>query len=166
MTDPEKRKRDKPRRMNPPDKPGKTELPEPSADKDKNGEYQFNLGLFRIETLNNILNVAAQRYHKALLKKDRKRIEEYRAIVNTLYTEVYIYIEGETDIEHMGVKQSKQEVLTNILDQEPDYSNQEEVEKHLKEIREIYLAVRQLIKDVGMDIPREQKIGKTELFQK
>jgi len=145
---------------------GKPDIPEPNAPKDSNKEYQFNLGLYRIDTLNNILNVAAQRYHKALLKKDQKRVEQYQAIVNTLFTEVYVYTEEETDIEYMGVTQTKEEVLTNILDHQPDYEDEEEVIEHLKRIRGIYLSIRQLLKNVGLDVPEKDRIGKTDLFQK
>lgn len=154
------------------DRPNKPSPPSPKdgegekKHKDDKGNYQFNLGMYRIENINNMLTVAAKRYHKAFLKKDKRSIEQYQAIVNTLYTEIYIYIETETDIEHMGVQQNKNEILTNILDKTPEDSDADNLEEHLRQVREVYLHTRQLLKEVGIDIPREQKIGKTDIFKK
>lgn len=129
-------------------------------------EYAFNLGLYRIETLNNILVACAQKYLKAMEKRDDKRLREYQNLVNTLYTESYVYMEEETGFTKKEVEQDKDEILTDILDKQVDYSSEEKRMEQLRKVRAIYLEIRQLLKNVGLDIPREDKIGDTEIFQK
>lgn len=136
----------------------------PTGAEKQSEEYTFNLGLYRIETLNNILEVCARRYKKAITSKDPEDIREYQAIVNTLYTEAYIYMEDETGFKHKEVEQDKQDVLTKVLDKEKKYGSRKERIEHLQDIRNIYLEVRKLLKKVQLDIPVEEQIGDTELF--
>lgn len=127
-------------------------------------EYNFNMGLWRIETLNDILVGCAKKYRKAISKRDEKSIREYQALVNTLFTETYIYMEKETDIEEVSVQKNKDDVLEDILDERRDYGNEEEIMKHLKEIRSIYLGIRQLMQKVNLDIPEKDKVGELDIF--
>lgn len=127
-------------------------------------EYNFNMGLWRIETLNDILVGCAKKYRKAISKRDEKSVREYQALVNTLYTETYIYMEEETEIEEVDVEQNKKEVLENILDRRREYSSDEEIMEHLKEIRSVYLGVRQLMQQVNLDIPKKDKVGELDIF--
>lgn len=130
------------------------------------GDYKFNLGLYRLDSLNKLLNLASQRYHKAFLKTEPKYVEKYQAIVNTLFVETYIYMKDETDIEDLGVQMDKEDVLKQKLDEKPTTKSGEELEEHLQELRAIYIAVRELLKQVGLDIPREEVIGDTDIFRK
>lgn len=130
------------------------------------GDYKFNLGLYRLDSLNNLMNMATKRYHKAFLKTEPKYVEKYQAIVNTLFVETYIYMKNETKIQDYGVDLEKKDVLEQILDEKPQNKTGEELEEHLQQLREIYLAVRQLLKEVGLDIPREETVGDTEIFEK
>lgn len=128
------------------------------------GEYKFNLGMYRIQRLDEIMNVCTKRYHKAILKKEDRHIEKYQAIVNTFFVEVYTYMEEETGFEEMGVPLKKDEVLEKVLDDQRSYGSEEQRIEHIKDIREVYLEIRRLLQDVHLDIPKKQKIGDTELF--
>lgn len=150
---------------NNPEQPGKPE-PEGQPGGENNTEYAFNLGLYRIQTLNNILVACAQKYLKALDKRDDKRLKEYQNLVNTLYTESYIYMEDETGFTKKDVEQNKDDVLKDVLDKEIDYNSEEKRMEQLQRVRSIYLEVRKLLQNVGLDIPQEDKIGDTEIFQK
>jgi len=148
-----------------PDSPTTPDAPEPDRpDQLQDTEYTFNLGLYRIETLNNILEVCARRYKKAITSMDADDIREYQAIVNVLYTEAYIYMEEQTDFEHKEVQQDKDDILEKILDKRKSYSNRTERLQHLQKIRGVYLEVRKLLKKVKLDIPKEEKIGDTDVF--
>lgn len=138
--------------------------PQPDGPNNSDTEYTFNLGLYRIETLNNILEVCARRYKKAITSKEEQDIQEYQAIVNTLFTEAYVYMEEETEFQEKNVTQSKDDILEKILDKEKDYNNHEDKLEHLQQIRGVYLNIRQLLKKVQLDIPKEEKIGDTEVF--
>lgn len=145
----------------------KPEFPEKDENRDRDKRYQFNLGLYRIELLAEILKVCAKKYRKAIMNRDSDSLNDYKAMVNTLYTETFIYMETETDFdisEHSDMKMTKEQVLTKFLDDFTQKSREEEVVKELKEVRSIYLEIRKLLKNVGMDIPEEEKIGKTEAF--
>lgn len=137
--------------------------------KSDKGDYEFNLGLHRIDTLNSIINACAKRYHKALEKQEEKYIRQYQNMVNVLYTEAYVYMEDDTEFDFDIIEtdtSEKQEVLRQILDHDKDFKTDEEMMLHLQQIRSIYLGVRELMKNLGLDIPREEKIGQTDIFNK
>lgn len=146
---------------NTPDSKDTPKAPQPPADQEN---YTFNLGLWRIETLNDILIACAKKYMKAIEKRDEKAVWEYQSIVNTLYTEAYIYMEEETGFTEENVELNKQEVLTNVLDEKKSFSSEEEALQHLQQVRSIYLSVRTLMKKVGLDIPTEDKISEIDVF--
>lgn len=147
-----------------PDLDGVDEPSTPSGAEKQSEEYSFNLGLYRIETLNNILEACARKYKKAITSKEADDIREYQALVNTLYTEAYIYMEDETGYTHKDVPQSKEDILNKVLDEEKQYQNSKDRLEHLQQIRGVYLEVRQLLKEVQLDIPKEEQIGDTEIF--
>lgn len=154
-----------PNQPNPPNPRRNMENVEKIKDGENNaGEYKFNLGMYRIQRLDEIMNVCTKRYHKAILKKEDRHIQKYQAIVNTFFVEVYTYMEEETGFEEMGVPLKKDEVLEKVLDDERNYSGQEDRTEHIKDIREVYLEIRRLLQEVHLDIPKKQKIGDTELF--
>jgi len=128
-------------------------------------EYEFNLGLHRIDTLAEIIEVCSKKYRRAIAKRDEESVRDYQAMVNTLYTETFIYMEEETDYKHKGVKQDKSEVLNKVLDDfESTLSTEDEVMKKLKEIREVYLSIRNMLQAVGIDIPEQEKVETTRVF--
>ena len=134
---------------------------------EKYGEkYSFNLGLYRIETLSEILKVCAKKYRKAIVKRDEESVHDYKAMVNVLYTETYIYMANETEFEFKEVKQTKDDILNMKLDNFSSTSGEEEVMQQLKDTRAIYLEIRRLLQNVGIDIPKEETIGNTEVFSK
>lgn len=141
---------------------GKGSKTAPDMPEDK---YKLNLGFWRLETLNEILEGCARKYLKAVRKKDEKSIKEYQALVNTLFTETYVYMEQETGFEEEGVTQSKDDLLKNILDEDPEFSNDQEAVEHLRKVRDVYLSVRTLLQDVGLDIPKQEQIDKTDIFE-
>lgn len=145
--------------MNKPGKPEKAETPKADTD-----EYEFNLGLYRIETLSEILEVCAKKYRRAIMQRDEQSVQDYQAMVNLLYTETYIYMQDETGVEIKNVEQKKDDLLEDYLDDFQRISGEEEVMKRLKQVREIYLAVRNLLQEVGIDIPRKEKMKPTETF--
>lgn len=140
---------------------------EEDAQKDEDGEYKFNLGLFRIEDMNDIIKGCVRKYYKAWTKKEERYVREYQSLVNVLYCEAYVYMDDETDFEFEIIETSnknKQEVLRQILDEEPEYENEEQLMEHLKQIRSVYLGIRELIKKIGMDVPKEETVGQTDIF--
>lgn len=162
--------------FSPPD-PETADTPEPPTEnrpnredddkpREQGVEYSFNMGMWRIETLNNILVGCAKKYRKALHKKDVKSLHEYQDLVNTLFTETYIYMKEETEIEHKDVELDKKSVLSQILDDYNEPDSDEELLKELQEIRNVYLSVRELLQRVGLDIPKKDKVKKTEIFGK
>lgn len=150
-----------PKKPNPPNPRKKKKAENVQQDAE---EYKFNLGMYRIQRLDEIMNVCTKRYHKAFLKKEDRHIEKYQAIVNTFFVEVYTYMEEETGFEEMGVPLDKDEVLEKVLDDQRNYGSDAERIEHIKDIREVYLEIRRLLQDVHLDIPKKQKIGDTELF--
>lgn len=131
------------------------------------GEYKFNLGLYRIEDMNDIIKACIRQYYKAWTKRDERHVRKYQGLVNTLYSEAYIYMRDDTEFEFEIIEtenKNKHEVLRQVLDKEPDYDDDDAVKEHLQQLRSIYLGVRELIKEIGMDIPKEQKIGETDIF--
>jgi len=144
-------------------KPSEPDQPDIGGGSDK---YEFNLGLYRIETLSEILKVCAKKYRTAIMERDRESVMDYQAMVNLLYTETYIYMEKETGIEIMEVQQSKDDLLEDYLDDFRQINGEEEVMERLKQVRMIYLSVRSLLQDVGIDIPRQEKMDVTETFRK
>lgn len=136
---------------------------------DEDGEYKFNLGLHRIDTLNSIINACARKYHKALTKKEEKHIRSYQNMVNVLYTEAYVYMEDETDFDFNIIEtdtKDKEEVLRQILDHDEDFDSEDDKMEHLQQVRSIYLSIRELMKELGLDIPKEETIGKNDIFGK
>lgn len=141
------------------------DIPDDRNDTDK--RYTFNLGMYRIDLLAELLEVCAKKYRKAIVKRTQKSVNDYKAMVNTLYTETYIYMEDETNFkltEHTNVKMDKEAVLNTKLDDFSDLNTDKQIIEELKQVRTIYLEIRKLLKQVGMDIPEEQKIGETEAF--
>jgi len=137
--------------------------------KSETGDYQFNLGLHRIDTLNSIINACARKYHKALNKQEEKYVREYQNMVNVLYTEAFVYMEDDTEFDFDIIEtdtSEKQEVLRQILDHDEEFNSEDDLMLHLQQVRSIYLGVRELMKNVGLDIPREDKIGQTDIFNK
>lgn len=137
--------------------------------KGEDGEYKFNLGLHRIDTLNSIINACARKYHKALSKKEEKYVREYQTMVNVLYTEAYVYMEDDTEFEFDIIETNtseKQEVLRQILDDNEEFDSEEDLMLHLQQVRSIYLGIRELMKELGLDIPKEETVGHTDIFGK
>jgi len=137
--------------------------------KSEAGDYQFNLGLHRIDTLNSIINACARKYHKALNKQEEQYVREYQNMVNVLYTEAFVYMEDDTEFDFDIIEtetSEKQEVLRQILDHDEEFNSEDDLMLHLQQVRSIYLGVRELMKNVGLDIPREDKIGQTDIFNK
>lgn len=128
------------------------------------GEYKLNLGFWRLETINDILVACARKYKKAIRKRDEKSIYEYQAMVNTLFTETFIYMEQETEIEEKGVQLNKEDVLKTRLDEKEQFANDQEALEHLQDVRAVYLSVRQLMKEVGLDIPKKETISDIDIF--
>lgn len=151
-----------------PSKPGRPnnapDFPEKGDSKEQDKRYRFNLGLYRIDLIAELLEVCAKKYRKAIMRKDSDSLNDYKAMVNTLYTETYIYMEEETGFEIKKVKQSKEEVLKQKLDNFERKTTEEEVLNELQDVRSIYLEIRELLKKVGLDIPEEDTIGTTETF--
>lgn len=129
-------------------------------------KYEFNLGLYRIETLSEILKACAKKYKTAIIERDRESVMDYQAMVNLLYTESYIYMEEETGIKMMEVEQSRDDLLEDYLDDFSQITGEQEIMNRLTQVREIYLAVRKLLQEVGIDIPRQEKMAVTDTFQK
>lgn len=140
------------------------EFPDKGDSKDEEKRYRFNLGLYRIDLLAELLEVCAKKYRKAIMKKDSDAVNDYKAMVNTLYTETFIYMEEETNFEIKGVKQDREEILQQKLDNFDRYGGEEEIMNELQDIRKIYLEIRKLLKNIGMDIPEEETVGTTETF--
>lgn len=134
-----------------------------TAENISNKEYEFNLGIYRIETISEILNVCAKKYRKAIMERNQETIHDYQAMVNVLYTETYIYMEEETEFQFKNVDLSKDDLLTQYLDDFKQINGEEQIE-HLKKIRSIYLSLRKLLQDVGIDIPQEEKMETTDVF--
>lgn len=138
--------------------PDKVEQPEVA----NAGEYEFNLGLYRIETLSEILNVCAKKYRTAIMRRDEESVLDYQAMVNTLYTETFIYIEHKTGIKEKQVEQDKEDIYQNTLDRF-ELENDTPVDR-LKEVRKIYLSIRNVLQEAGIDIPRKEKMKETDTF--
>lgn len=143
--------------------------PEDRRPEETSGDYKFNLGLARLETINSIINACARKYHKALSKKEAEYVENYQTMVNVLYTEIYVYMEDDTDFEFDIIEtdsKDKEEVLRQVLDDNRDYEDEEDMMLHLQQIRSVYLGIRELMKKLKLDIPKEEKIGQTDIFNK
>lgn len=137
------------------------DVEKPKAD---DTEYEFNLGIYRIETLSEILEFCAKKYKTAIKERTEESVKEYQAMVNLLYTETFIYMEDETDFEIKNVKQNKEDLLEHVLDDFQSISGEEEVMDRLKKVRSVYLEVRNLLQKVGIDIPEKEKIGEMDAF--
>jgi len=141
------------------------ETPEKPTAAKQDTQYEFNLGLYRIETLSEILTVCAKKYRTAVMERDEESVLDYQAMVNTLYTETFIYMQDETEFEILeGVKADREDLLTHILDDFDSLNTEEEVMDRLQKVRTVYLEVRGLLQAVGIDIPKKEKIGETEAF--
>lgn len=136
----------------------------PKASGKSDTKYEFNLGLYRIETISEILNICAKKYRRAIMEREQEAIHDYQAMVNVLYTETYIYMEEETGFKFRNVDLDKDQILEEYLDDFSQISGTEEKQEHLQNIRKIYLSLRKLLQNVGIDIPEEEKIGETEVF--
>lgn len=144
-----------------PEAPAKPEKPDIA----KQEEYEFNLGLYRIETLSEILEVCAKKYRSAIMERDEESINDYQAMVNLLFTETFIYMKQETGFEEAGAKMEKEKVLKDHLDDfQKNLTGKEDKMQQLQKIRKIYLEVRGVLQEVGIDIPKKEKIGDTEVF--
>lgn len=136
----------------------------PAASGKSDTKYEFNLGLYRIETISEILNICAKKYRRAIMEREQDAIHDYQAMVNVLYTETYIYMQEETGFQFREIELDKDEVLEQYLDDFSQLSGEDNKQEHLQNIRKIYLSLRKLLQNVGIDIPEEEKIGETEVF--
>ena len=141
--------------------PGKPEQPEIN----QQDKYEFNLGLYRIETLSKILTACAKKYQRAITSRDIDDIQDYQAMVNTLYTETFIYMENETNVEIMGAEQNKTQLLKDYLDDFDAVTNTDSKIEHLQQVRSIYLAVRGVLQEAGIDIPKKETVDPNDTFR-
>lgn len=126
--------------------------------------FEFNLGLMRLESLAEIIEAISKKYYRAIQNPEEKYVHEYQSLVNTLYTEIFIYMEEKTETEEKGVKQTKKDLLTKKLDDYSEIETEAQARQKIEEIREIYLAARELMLSVGLDIPEKEQIGETDVF--
>lgn len=134
----------------------------------KQEQYEFNLGFARIDTLAELLKVCAKKYKKAITERTEESVHSYQEMINTLFTETYIYIEDETEYLREDEKGEQRNLdkddILHELDDFKQLDTEEEIMDELQKIRSIYLSLREMLKAVNLDIPAEERIGEKEVF--
>lgn len=119
-------------------------------------EFKFNIGISRVQFIGELINKASKSYFYALQNDyKQKYMVRWKNYLDTLFMEIKHYLDEEE-------QKNIQERIDNI---ELDGKDKSERKEQLQELRSLRVKLGQVLKNKGLDIPREKNFDPEKAFE-